>query len=96
MIKNKSLTLFMITDVIRNIRFRTRDGDICLQVEYALDFSGSEIVNKYFVYHDGHVELSDTELAFVMGGTIGKSWYTSWSESEKKDYMAEKLIEYYQ
>lgn len=82
-------------NVIRNISFTSYEGNVCLQVQYALDSSASRIVSKYFVYRDGSVELVNTKLAEIMGHSIGKVWYTTWSESEKKDFMAEKLLDYY-
>ena len=84
--------------VFRNISFVQYSGGLGFRVVYAMNQSGTEIVQRYYSYDQdrGAVQLEKEEYAVVYGNGIGKSWYTSWSIEEKQEAVAQRLLDFNQ
>lgn len=80
---------------LRSVSIVSCGGGIGLRVTYSINPANDELVRVTYSYQNGVVQKYDTDYAVMQGKSWSKSWYTSWSETEKKDYLAQLLLDFH-
>lgn len=77
--------------VMRQVSFIEHDDALALLVILSLDQEGEELVEHYYSC-DVPMRLLDKQYSRVVYSSgWGKSYYTTWSEQEKIDYLSKSM-----